>query len=113
MASAAAIPIVGGSVGDTLRTVAAGVQYLKGVVGIGGIFLILLLVLPVLLSLLMTRLAFLLGGGVADILGCDAEGRLLGELGNVYGCMLAVVSMSAVMFILALVIFVRTTIAVG
>lgn len=113
MASAAAIPIVGGSVGDTLRTVAAGVQYLKGVVGIGGIFLILLLVLPVLLSLLMTRLAFLLGGGVADVLGCDAEGRLLGELGNVYGCMLAVLSMSAVMFILALVIFIKTAVAVG
>lgn len=111
--SASAIPIVGGSVGETLRTVAASVQYLKSVVGIGGVLFILLLLIPVLLTLVMTRLAFLLGGGVAELLGCDAEGRLLSELGHVYGCMIAVVAMTSVMFIFALVIFIKTTVAVG
>ena len=111
--SAGVIPVVGGSVGDTLRTVAAGVQYLKGVIGIGGIVMLILLVLPVLLSLLMTRLAFLLGTGVADLLGCDGESKLLSELGTVWGCMIAVVAMSAVMFILALNIFVKTVVAAG
>ena len=64
-----------------------------------------------LLSLLMTRLAFLLAGGLSELLGCESEGRLLGELGTVYGFMIAVVSMSSVMFILALSIFVKTTVA--
>lgn len=111
--SAGVIPGVGGSVGDTLRTVAAGVQYLKSVIGIGGIVMLILLVLPILLSLLMTRLAFLLGTGVADLLGCDGESKLLSELGTVYGCMIAVVAMSAVMFILGLNIFVKTVVAAG
>lgn len=111
MVSSTVIPTVGGSVGETLRTVGAGVQYLKGVVGIGGIAFLLLLTLPVLLSLLMTRLAFLLCGGIAELLGCDSESRLLGELGNIYGCMIAVVAMTSVMFILALVIFVKTVVA--
>ncbi len=110
---ATVIPVVGGSVGDTLRTVASGVGYLKSVVGIGGILFVFLLVLPVLLSLIMTRLAFLLAGGVADMLGCDGESKLLGELGGIYGCVIAVVSMSAVMFILGLNIFVKTVVAAG
>lgn len=111
--SSAIIPIVGGSVGETLRTLASGIQYMKGVVGIGGVGFLLLLVLPTFLSLVFTRLAFLLAGGVAELLGCDAESRLLGELGGIYGIMLAVVSMSSVMFILALQLFIKTAVAVG
>ena len=112
LVSANVIPVVGGSVGETLRTVATGVQYLKGIVGIWGIALVALLLLPVLISLVLTRLAFLLGSGVADMLGCDTEGRLLSELGGVYAIMVAVVSMSAVMFIFALTIFSKTVVAV-
>ena len=104
LVSSTIIPTVGGSVGETLRTVASGVQYLKSVVGISGIFFILLLLLP-------TLLAFLLGSGVAEILGCEGEGKLLGELGSVYGCMTSVVAMTSVMFILALNLFVRTATA--
>ncbi len=110
---ATVIPVVGGSVGETLRTVASGVGYLKSVVGVGGILFVVWLVLPVLLSLIMTRLAFLLAVGVADMLGCDGESKLLGELGGIYGCVIAVVSMSAVMFILGLNIFVKTVVAAG
>ena len=113
MVSSTVIPVVGGSVGDTLRTVGAGVQYLKSVVGIGGILCLFLLMLPTLISLLLTRLVFLLCAGIADLLGCESESRLLGELGSVYGCMIAVVSMTSVMFILGLIIFVKTVVAVA
>lgn len=109
--SSAVIPVVGGSVGETLRTVASGVQYLKSVLGIGGILLIFFLLLPTLLSLLITRLVFLLASGVAELLGCESDGRLLSELGSIYGCLTAVVSMTSVMFILALSIFVKTVVA--
>lgn len=110
--SATVIPMVGGSVGETLRTVASGVQYLKSVVGVGGILFVFLLTLPTLVSLILTRLVFLLCGGVADLLGCEGESRLLSELGTIWGCMIAAVAMSSVMFILALTIFVRTTVAI-
>jgi len=113
LVSSNVIPVVGGSVGDALRTVAASVQYLKSIVGIGGIVIVALLLLPTLLSLIMTRLAFLLGSGIADILGCDMEGKLLSELGGVYAIMIAVVSMSSVMFIFALTIFSKTMVAIA
>ena len=111
--SANVIPVVGASVGDTLRTVATSVQYLKGVVGIGGIIFIALLLLPVLISLLLSRLAFLLSGGIADMLGCSTESKFLSELGGVYSIMIAVVSISSVMFIFALTIFSKTVVAVA
>ncbi len=112
LVASSVIPHVGASVSDTLRTVAASVQYMKGIVGVGGISFILLLLLPTLISLLLNRLAFLIAGAVADLLGCESESRLIGELGGVYGCMIAAVSMTSVMFILALNIFMKTAVAI-
>lgn len=111
LVASTAIPIVGGTVGDTLRTVAGGVSYLKSIVGISGIVFVMLLLLPILISLILTRLVLLITGGVADMLGCETEGKLLSELGSIWGVMIAVVAMCAVMFIFALVIFVRITVA--
>ena len=107
------IPIVGSSVGDTLRTLSSSVAYLKSVCGIGGIIFILLLLLPTLISLLLTRGAFMLAVAVADLVGCENESKLLSELGSVYGVLVAVISMCSVMFIFALTIFVRCTVALG
>ncbi|MBR2388592.1 MAG: hypothetical protein IKB02_07495 [Clostridia bacterium] len=107
------IPIVGSSVGDTVRTVSSSVGYLKSVCGIGGIIFILLLVLPILIKLLLVRGVFLFASSVADLVGCESEGKLLTELGSVYGILLAVVTMCSVMFILAITIFLRCGIALG
>lgn len=112
MVTSSAIPVVGGSVADTLRTVATGVQYTKSVVGVGGIVFLLILILPTLVSLLLTRLSLIFSGSVADLLGCESEGRLIRELDGVWGFMIAVVAMCSVMFILAMTIFIRTTVAI-
>ena len=113
LVSGSVIPVLGGGVGETLRTVAGGVSYLKSIFGIGGIIMIFLLLLPVGLSVLLTRLVFLVTGGLADILGCTSEARLLENLGEVYGCMLAAISGVAITFILAFCIFTQTVVAVA
>ncbi len=113
LVSGTVIPVLGGSVGETFRSVAAGVTYLKSVFGIGSIIVIALLVLPVVISILLTRMVFLICGGLADMLGCSGEARLLESLGEVYGFMLAVVSGVSVMFVLALYIFMQTVVAVA
>lgn len=110
--SGTVIPVVGGSVGETLRTVYSGVAYLKNIFGIGGIVMISGLLLPVGVSVLLTRLVFLICGGLAELLGCSNEARFLGNLGEVYGTILAVISGVSVMFILALCIFMQTVVAV-
>lgn len=107
------IPVVGGSVADSLRTVGASVEYLRTTVGLAGILLIVLLLLPFLINLLMTRLVLILSSSVAEILGCEGEARLLSEFVSVYGYLLAVAVMSAIMFIFALTLLVRTGAAIG
>ena len=107
------IPIVGGSVGETLRTVASSVGYIKSVCGIGAIIFIILLVLPILVTLLLTRTVFIISVAAADLLGCERESRALSELDSIYGTLIAVICMVSVMFIFALTLFVRCTVAAG
>ena len=113
LVSGSFIPILGGSVGETLRTVASGVGYLKSIFGIGGILMIFSLLLPVCISTLLFRAVFLVSGGIADMLGLASEARLLDGLGEVYGTMLAVVTSVSVMFLLSLCIFMQSVVAVA
>ncbi len=112
LVGATVIPVVGGGISETFRTLGTSVQYLKSVFGIGGIIFILLLSLPVLATLLLTRLALLISAGLADMLGAASEAKLLESMSDVYGCMLGVCSCSAAVFILSLCIFVQSVVAV-
>lgn len=107
------IPLVGGSVGETLRTVGASVDYLKGYLGIFGILLIIIMLLPTLISVLLNRLSLMAAASVADLIGCESEKRLLTEITSIYGYVAAIVALSSVVFIFALTLFVRTTAAIG
>lgn len=107
------IPVVGGSVGESLKTVASSVAFIRTSVGVGGIVIIILLLLPTLISILLTRLAFMTAGSAARILGCGEEAGLLGELTSVYGYLLAVICSCSVMFIFALTLLARTSAAFG
>ncbi|NLW74254.1 MAG: hypothetical protein GX057_05080 [Clostridiales bacterium] len=107
------IPVVGGSVGDSLKTVAGSIEYIRACVGVGGIIIIVLLLLPTILSIVATRLAFMAAGTVSKLLGCSEESNLLGELTQIYGYLLAVVSSCSVLFIFALTLLARTSAAIG
>ena len=106
------IPVVGGSIADSLRTVGASVEYLRTTVGIAGILLIAVLLIPVLVNVLLTRFGLILASSVAELLSCSAEARLLSELHGVYGYVLAVSVMCAVMFVFSMTLLVRTAVAV-
>ena len=101
------LPVVGGSISETLRTVASSVEYLRGVVGVGGVAVLFFAFLPTFLSVALTRIAFLLSGSVAKMLDCDREERLLGELSSVYGYFLAVIAVLFVTLTFSLTLFAR------
>lgn len=86
------IPVVGGSISELLRTLSAGVGYLRGSVGICGILLLLLLLLPTLAELFLLRLTWQICASLADLLGCDTEKRLLEEFASVLGYLIAAVA---------------------
>ena len=106
------LPLVGGSISETLRTLAGSVSYLRAVVGTGAITVLFFVFLPTFLSVLLTRIALLLGGAVANMLSCDAEGKLLAELSSVYGYFLAIISVLFVALIFSLTLFAQCAAAV-
>ncbi len=105
------LPVVGSSVSQTLSTVAASVEYLRAVAGVGAILVLFFSFLPTFLSIALSRIAFLLGGAVAKLLRCDSEEKILAEFGSVYGYFLAVIASVFVMLIFSLTLFARTAAA--
>lgn len=108
-----AIPLVGAAIGGTFGTLATALSYIKSISGAVGILLIFLLALPTFLTVWMYRCGLVLLSGAAEMLGCDRERELLSGVVSVYGYMLAVVAVSAVIFILLLTLFMRSTLAFG
>ena len=99
------LPLVGGSVSEALRTVAGSVEYLRSVAGTGAILVLFFAFLPTFLSVLLSRIALLLGGAVANLLSCEPEGKLLAELSSVYGYFLAIISVLFVTLTFSLTLF--------
>lgn len=106
------LPLVGGSVSETLRTVAGSVEYLRSVTGTGAILVLFFLFLPTFLSVLLTRIALLLGGAVANLLSCEAEGKILNEVSSVYGYFLAIIAVLFVALTFSLTLFAQCAAAV-
>ena len=99
-AAGSLIPVVGGSVSELLRSVSAGVGYMRSAVGICGVLLLLLLMLPTLIELLLARATWQICSFFAEILGCDGERRLLDEFASINGYLLAAVAIcSSVLFL--------------
>ena len=105
------LPVVGGSISQTLGTVAASVEYLRAVAGSGAILVLFFAFLPTFLSLVLYRTAFLVGGAVAKLFGGEGEEKILTEFGSVYGYFLSVMACIFVMLVFSLTLFARTAAA--
>ena len=100
------IPVLGGSVGESVRVLATGIGVLRKSTGVFGIMLIVLLFLPVLISLLLARAVNGIAASFAGLLGCDREKAVLSELSSVFGYISGVMAMCSVSFIFALTLLV-------
>lgn len=99
-AAGSIIPVVGGSIGELLRSVSASVGYMRSAVGICGVLLLLLLMLPTLVELLLARTTWQICSFFAELLGCDGEKRLLDEFASINGYLIAAVAIcSSVLFL--------------
>ncbi len=107
------IPVVGGSISELLRTVSAGVGYLRGSLGICSILLILFTLLPTLMELLLIRLTWQISAAFAELLGCDGEKKLLDEFASLSGYLLAAVCICSSVLLLSLTLLVRCASAIG
>lgn len=112
-AASNAIPVAGGIAADAVRTVAGSLSLIKGTVGWAGVVIVVLLTLPMLLRVLLTRLGVTLAGIAAGILGLDREKSFLDELSGLLGSLCAVCLIASLMFIYALAVFAFGTVAIS
>ncbi len=103
------IPVSGGAVSSTLGTLAASVELLRGSVGVIGIVIIIMMLLPTVIELALLRGVFAIGGFCASTLGCSGEAKLLSELDSLFGYLEGIAVLSAVIFIIAFGIFAATS----
>lgn len=101
------IPIVGANIGDILKGVGSGIAYLKSTLGVISVIILLLTLLPTFISILVRRVALSICASLADLIGANEQSKVINEFASVYGMLLAVVSMSSVLFIGAVIISVR------
>ena len=107
------IPVVGSTVGDTLRTLAASVKLMRSTVGVAGIVALALLILPTVIELFLTRFAFNTAAAVGELLGCKGEVRLYREIASLYGYIIAAAVLSSLLCAFALTLFAIGQVAIG
>lgn len=107
------LPVVGGSISELLRTISASIGYMRGGVGICGVLCLILLLLPTLVELLLLRFTWQLSASVADVLGCDAEKKLLDEFASIHGFLLSAVAICTAVPLLSFTILLHCASAIG
>ena len=108
-AASKTVPVVGGIASDAVATVAQSLLLIKGSVGWVGVIIIIVMTLPVIANVILTRLGVLISQTAAQILGLEREGRVIGEMVGLLGFLAAVCVIAALMFVYALAVFAQSS----
>ncbi len=111
-ASSTFIPVIGGAVGESARTVFGAVSIVKGSVGIGGLCVVLGYLLPPLVTAFMYRLSFSLTGLVVRLCGNEKQGRFIGELSSLMGVASALLVACVAVFAVLSALFMKSGVSV-
>ena len=107
------IPFVGGTVSASLSTLAAGLSYVKGVVGASMIAVIFMLFLPPLVLALSYRLALSVASGFAALTGvCSAE-KSFSSFRSFFDMLIGVYCLCCILFAFEIVLFIKSGVAVA
>lgn len=101
-ASVSFIPVVGGLVGESLRTVTESIKAVKSITGVTGICAIIATILPPVLALLIYKGVVLLCAGFAKMLGTPRQASFLYEVNGILNILNATVFATAICFILVI-----------
>ncbi len=103
-----AVPIVGGTVSDAFSTVRSCLEITKNILGTYSIFVIAAIFLPSVISLLSWKICLSISSGIGDILENKKLSSILSASSGIMGIMLALVVMTAIMFIFSISIMLMT-----
>ena len=107
------IPIVGGAIGESLRTVSAGIKFLKSTVGTSVCLAIISVVLPTIIEIFFTKTMFSFFSFSCGILGNTDEKGLFESLNSIFDIISAIIICVAILSILIMILFITTSVAIG
>ncbi len=105
------IPIAGGMLGDSMRTVITSVSFIKSTSGVGAIIFLIYSLIPPICAIMITKLFFSLIGALSS---CVGEGRfcsLCSSLNSTLHILMALMLSISVSFIIMLTLFIKTTVS--
>ena len=106
------IPVAGGMVSESLKTVVAGAGYVKSVAGTAAITYIIYAIMPTLCGILAVKLLFYLSGIFASLSGQKELQTYLNSVGSALNLLYAVCAVLCASFIIMLAIFIKTSVSV-
>lgn len=107
------IPLIGGYVSESLSAFTGSLSMIKQFAGTTGIIVLLLIILPPMISLIMTRISLYLSSSVSGITGNDKVKALLDDIGGIYTMLICICLSSSLTFIFALSVFCKSPLALG
>lgn len=101
------IPLVGGTVGESLKAAGASIEYLRSNFGVAIIIILLLMILPSFISIVMYRITFMISNAIAGLLGCKREGEILTDVSSIYGYVIAIISIASITVLFLITLFAK------
>lgn len=105
------IPIAGGLISESLRTVLSSVSYIKNVTGIAGIILIIYSIIPAFSAVIISKILFSLLGAFSKVTNNTFISSFTDGVGACINILCALLSGCAVAFIIMLTLFIKTTVS--
>ncbi len=103
------IPIVGGAVAESLKTVIAGIKYLKSTVGISVALSIFSVMLPIICTLFSMKLLLGFISFSGGLCGAVKEKELIDSFVNIVDILIGIIICTSILSILMVVLFVVTS----
>jgi|GEM_PF-372055 Stage III sporulation protein AE (spore_III_AE). len=103
------IPVIGGMVGESMRTVVASVMLIKSITGMLGISAIVYFVIPPLCAILIHKMYLLVCAFSAKIIGLQKQSAFLYEINSALNILNALVIAVTLTFIVIVAVFINVS----
>lgn len=102
------VPVVGSTISASLSTLAAGLAYVKGIIGATSIFVIISILVSPLIAVLMYRLILSLSITLAEFIGSSAAVRSFGSFRSSLDTLIAIYALSALIYVFEIILFIKS-----
>lgn len=102
------VPVVGSTVSASLSTLAAGLAYVKGIIGASSIFVIISLLVSPLIVVLIYRLILSVSITLAEFIGSSAAARSFSAFRSSLDTLIAIYALSALVYVFEIILFIKS-----